>query len=378
MRSLKLSLTAGLAMFAMFFGSGNLVFPLKIGAHAGQDYLGATLGFMATAVLVPFLGLFSMILFAGDKEKYFSLAGKYTPFIISALIICLIGPFGVIPRCILVSYGGFHLLYPQISLLYFSIFFLFLIFLIIYKKNQIVPLIGKYLGPIKICSISLIILSAVYKASPVLHNDNTINPFLLGLKEGYQTMDLLAAFFFSVTIVDYLKSVCSNKQETLKISIYASIIGAGLIALIYFGFIYLGAHYSHSLLASSPEKYLAIIAHNSLGKYATISVSFIIFISCLVTASSLTKIFADFLNQDISRGRINWLYAILITFIISLIFSLNGFNYIANLLAWVLHFIYPALIALASGAILNHFYQFKYTKHMFLLVLICSVINKIW
>ena len=42
------------AMFAMFFGSGNLIFPLKIGAYSGENYLIAGLGFFFTAVIVPF------------------------------------------------------------------------------------------------------------------------------------------------------------------------------------------------------------------------------------------------------------------------------------------------------------------------------------
>jgi LIVCS family branched-chain amino acid:cation transporter len=60
-------LSTGLAMFSMFFGSGNLVFPLLVGQMSSGHYLSATLGILLTGVLVPFLGILAMILFNGDS-----------------------------------------------------------------------------------------------------------------------------------------------------------------------------------------------------------------------------------------------------------------------------------------------------------------------
>jgi F0F1-type ATP synthase assembly protein I len=54
-------------------------------------------------------------------------------------------------------------------------------------------------------------------------------------------MDLLAAYFFSITIMEYLYRVSSTKEEAVKISLYASAISALLIASVYIGFVALGA-----------------------------------------------------------------------------------------------------------------------------------------
>ena len=373
----KIACTAGFAMFAMFFGSGNLVFPLIIGAQTTDQFITASLGLMITGVLVPFLGLFSMIIYQGNKDKYFGLLGKYAPFILSLLILSLIGPFGVVPRCILVSYGGISLIYPEIPLYLFSAFFLLLVLLLIWQKNKIVPIIGKYLGPLKISGIILIIAAAIHQSPELIAKPQTENPFILAVTQGYQMMDLMAAFFFSITIVEYLRTICGSKEETIKVSLLASAIGGSLIALVYLGFIYLGAHYSSHLVDMKPEQYLAAIARLTLGKHAELIVAITIIISCLATASSLVRLFAAFLKTDVSNEKISWPISVVITIIISFLLSLTGFTKIASLLHMILIYAYPALITLTITAILHKNYGFKWVKESFWLTLFAFIAFKI-
>ena len=368
----KIAFTAGIAMFAMFFGSGNLVFPLIIGMETTDQHFTASLGLMITGVLVPFLGLFSMVLYNGNKNKYFGLLGKYAPFILSLLILSLIGPFGVIPRCILVAHGGLTIIFPDLPLALFSGLFLSLILWIIWRKSQVVPIIGKILGPFKIGGIIVIILAAVYQSPELIHTNLDGDAFNLGLTQGYQTMDLMAAFFFSVTIVEYLRNVSKSKEEVIKLSIWSSVIGASLIALVYFGFVSLGAHYATYLAAAQPEQYLATIAHLTLGKYAALIVAITIFLSCLATAASLVRLFAEFLRVDIARSKISWTHSVLITIAISFALSLTGFATIFTILGTVLTYIYPALIALTVAAILQQHYNIKFANPAFWITLIIN------
>ncbi len=368
----KSALTAGIAMFAMFFGSGNLVFPLIIGMETGGAVVDASLGIILTGVLIPFLGLFSMILYNGNKDKYFGLLGKYAPFILSLLILSLIGPFGVAPRCILVAYGGISLLFPNLPLWLFSGIFVSLILWIIWKKNQIVPIIGKILGPFKIGGIILIIIAAIYQSPELMSLPSEKNAFVFGITQGYQMMDLMAAFFFSITIVEYLRHIAKHKEETLKLSICASFIGASLISCVYVGFVFLGSRYAAYLAAAKPEEFLATIAHLTLGKYATIIVALTIFLSCLATAASLVRLFAEFLHSDITRKKISWKASTIITSVISFALSLTGFATIFTVLGTILTYIYPALTALTIAAIIQHYYNIKITKPAFWSVLIVN------
>lgn len=45
MKNKKLIIVSGFALFSMFFGAGNLIFPPFLGNKVGNQYLIATLGF---------------------------------------------------------------------------------------------------------------------------------------------------------------------------------------------------------------------------------------------------------------------------------------------------------------------------------------------
>ncbi|MBS0185256.1 MAG: branched-chain amino acid transport system II carrier protein [Proteobacteria bacterium] len=85
MSHFKIIMTTGIAMFAMFFGSGNLVFPLQLGVMSHGHYALANLGLLITGVLIPFLGLWSMMLYNGNRDQYFGLLGKFAPFIVTSV-----------------------------------------------------------------------------------------------------------------------------------------------------------------------------------------------------------------------------------------------------------------------------------------------------
>ena len=64
-------LTSGLAIFAMLFGAGNIVFALAVGQFAQDKTLFGTLGLVLSGVVVPLLGLIAMTLFDGNYKNFF-------------------------------------------------------------------------------------------------------------------------------------------------------------------------------------------------------------------------------------------------------------------------------------------------------------------
>lgn len=377
MSKFKIIITTGLAMFAMFFGSGNLVFPIKIGMQTSSQYMIASIGLILTGVMVPFLGLFSMILYHGNRDRYFGLLGKWAPFTLTMLMLSLLGPFGVVPRCIIVAYGGISLLWPNTPFIIFSYIFSLCIIAVILQKNKFIPLIGKWLAPFKIGGTILIIIAAIYHSPALKYSDKSTNPILIGLIEGYQTMDLLAAFFFSITIIEYLRSICSSKKDAIKVSLAASIVGASLIAIIYIGFLALGAYYSNELSQIKPEQYLATIANLTLGRYAAVILAFTMFLSCLTTAASLSRLFAEFLQKDIAKYKLSWPISVVITMLISFLLSQTGFATVSSILGSILELIYPALITLAISSILHIYFGFRPIKSLFWLCVITTATYKL-
>ena len=355
----KLVLTAGFAMFSMFFGSGNLIFPLLIGFKSQSLYTYAIVGFSITAVCVPFLGMLGMMKFKGDRKEYFSVLGKTPAFILTLMMLMLMGPFGVIPRCVDVSFGGFELMYPALPLWVFSAFFCTFIGALIWRTNNIVDIIGLLLTPIKLGSYILLIVVGIYFSTPVNHSELVpATSFFLGLHKGYQTMDLLASFFFASTIYHYLKSAIGSEgtdAKLIRMGILSSLVGGFLLAACYIGLVMLGYLYSPFLVNVPQESMLAVIAQKTLGNYAVPFIAVTLAVSCLATATILAALFADFVKEDICKNKISRPQAIIFTSVTSYALSLLGFETICNWLGYILEWIYPFLMAFSIYQLANKY-----------------------
>jgi LIVCS family branched-chain amino acid:cation transporter len=350
MKFSKSTLTGGFAMFSMFFGSGNLVFPLIVGSVSQSSYAYAIIGFLITAVCVPFLGLLGIIYFNGDRRAYFSSLGKPVAFLLTFLMLALIGPFGVIPRCVTVAFGGVSLMFSNFSFALFSGLFCLITGALIWKKNRVVDIIGLVLTPFKLGSILLLIIFGLWfgegNVAPLMLEGQGV---LFGATQGYQTMDLVAAFFFACTIYGYLKnrSQGNTTKDLLHMGIQASLVGAFLLSLVYVGFILLGAKFAVTLQGVAPESMLVVIAEKTLGYYAMPVVALTLAVSCLATATVLAALFAEFLQEDISHNKLTRPQSIIITLSIAYSLSLLGFKTICVWLGAILEWIYPFLVIFA-------------------------------
>jgi len=379
---LKTVLTAGFAVFSMFFGSGNLVFPLVIGVSTAGNAAFSTMGLIVTGVVMPFLGLLGIILFDGNWRRFFISIGKIPAFVLVFMLLSLLGPFGVIPRCILVTYGGASLWMPWLPFEVFSIIFCVITALLIWNHDRVIPIIGRVLTPWLILGVVVIILAGLM--ANVGSEPNGVEPvkaFMIGLFEGYQTMDLLAAFFFSAAAIEYLKRYLNKREEAMlsKWSLVACCIGAGLIALVYVGFVALGAKFSSHLVGVSPEQMLAYIASLALGKFAVPVVSVTIALACLTTATILAMLFSDFVHEDILRKRFNPHVSLVATLVISFFMSEVGFCSLRVFLGTVLEMVYPALIIFTLSNIIAQIWKIDFSRYAFWGALVVSVyLRFIW
>ncbi len=374
------TLTTGLAMFSMLFGAGNIVFALAIGQYAQDKNLYAIIGLLITAVGVPFLGLVAMTLFNGDYRSFFDRIGKVPGFFVASIILGLIGPFGAIPRCLALSYATSKPYLPEMSLPFFSVLACLFIFVLTYKRTSILNLLGYFLTPLKLGSLLFIIVNG-FLFSPEIpaaaHDELAV--FIKGLTDGYQTMDLLGAFFFCSVVLDCLRknidvSNPANYKRMIVVTLKASCIGAALLATIYIGFSYVAAAYSSSLMDVQPEELISNIAIQVLGPYAGLIVSFTVTMACLTTAVALTTVFAEFIHKDLTKAKLSYPLALLATLAITFAISTLNFTGIVALLEPILVLCYPALIVLCLVNILFKLYQFKPVKVPVMLMFGASVI----
>ena len=133
-------LVAG-TLFGMFFGAGNLIFPVHLGQLAGNQMVPAMIGFIVTAVGIPILGVAAIGNTHSDGlQSLANKVGKGYGYVLTCLLYLTIGPFFAIPRCATTSFttGIAPMLGNDVSesavLFVFSlVFFVLVLFLISMK-----------------------------------------------------------------------------------------------------------------------------------------------------------------------------------------------------------------------------------------------------
>lgn len=335
----------GLAIFAMFFGAGNIIFPLALGQIALDKTPWGLAGLLLTAVAMPFLGLLAMFRYQGQIRLFFSPLGKIPGLILATLIISLLGPFGAAPRCIALAHSTLSLSFPGLPLMSFSAVACLLIFLFAYRENRLLKLLGYFLSPFKVTLLILVIIKGFMEAPEatlVSTNLSGISHFWNGLTEGYNTMDLLAAFFFAPIVISSLGDSGKNQNFVL----IASIIGASLLALVYTGFCYLAYLYAPQLVGIPSDQLLGAIAIKILGPYAGLIVSLTVTFACLTTAIALIAAFTSFIEKEILREKANYVSILAFSLLLTFAVTTLEFQGIARLLNPILEICYPALILL--------------------------------
>ncbi len=350
MNSLKKNdcFTVGLAIFAMFFGAGNIIFPLALGQLALDKTLWGISGLLLTAVAMPFAGLLAMFRYKGQIRLFFSRFGKVPGLLIASIIISLLGPFGAAPRCIALAHSTLSLSLPKIPLIAFSTVACILIFIFAYRENRLLKLLGYILSPLKITFLILIIVKGFIEAPDavlVSANPSELSHFWHGLTEGYNTMDLLAAFFFAPIIISSL----GNPEEDERLNRFvlkASGIGAFLLALIYFGFCYLAYLYAPELEGISNDQLLGAIAIKILGSHAGLIVGLTVTFACMTTAIALMAAFTRFVHKEMLNEKIGYIPILTSSLMMTFAITILKFQGIAHFLNPILGICYPALILL--------------------------------
>ena len=97
-------MVVGFALFAIFFGAGNLIFPPYLGFHAGDSWTAVMLGFLLADPVIPVITLVVTI-FAGGKAVDLGRRVNY-PFALILAVAAMIslGPVFAIPRTAATTY----------------------------------------------------------------------------------------------------------------------------------------------------------------------------------------------------------------------------------------------------------------------------------
>lgn len=354
-------LTTGLALFSMFFGAGNLIFPLLIGREVGGNVWYAVAGLGLTAVVVPFLGLAAMVLFEADYSRFFGRIGRYPGIFLLLLLQLILGPLGVIPRLVTLMHAIAKPFLFEMSLGTFSVLAGCVILGCSFNRQRLVGFLGGIFTPILLLSLIALVSVGLFTGSSMNPVTPTVkDSFTQGLLGGYNTMDLIAAFLFATVILPHFQK--GERQEggrrgVLRKMFLSSLIAASLLFLTYVGLCLISAYHGWTIDSACPsEQLISAIAIKVLGPVGGCIAAVAVLTACLTTAMTLTSIFADYLRKDLCKGKIHPTLALLLTVGVTGVFANLGFAGIAAFLGPILQVVYPGLILLTLLNLLHALY----------------------
>ena len=372
----------GFALFAMFFGAGNLIFPPFLGVISGSNWLTGFAGFILADVGLALLAIVSAAKCNGDVNRILSRSGKMLGIILgSAIMICL-GPLLAIPRTAATTFEmGISPLFNGFSPILFSIIFFAITFILTIKPSRVVDIIGQFLTPALLIALGVLIVKGII--SPLGEMSSTSmseNLFAEGVKQGYQTMDALGAAALSTVIISSLTNKgYKNENQKVKLTLKAGIVAAIGLILVYGGLTYLGATVSTIYGQDVVQTSLIVeITASLLGKPGKIILAIIVMLACLTTAIGLTSATAQFFEKN-TNGKLKYELIVTIVCIFSAIVSNFGVSTIIKFSGPILDIIYPAMVVLVImtlfGNKIKNNNAFKGATYTVLLVSIITVLN---
>ena len=353
----KESMFIGSMLFGLFFGAGNLIFPVHMGQESGSAVFWANLGFLVTEIGLPFLGVIAIGV--SKTSGVYELAeriGKKYALVFTVLLYLVIGPFFALPRLATTSFEiglapFIQAKQQHVFLVIFSILFFFTAWWLSRRPTKILDYVGKFLNPAFLILLGiLLVLAFIHPLGAI--DQATVQPsyqehaFFTGFTQGYNTLDALAALAFGILIVTTIRNMGVTKpSEIAKDTIKSGAISIVLMGIIYTLLAYVGTmSLGGFALSSNGGIALAQIADHYLGTYGSILLALIVILACLKTGIGLITAFAETFT-DLFPKR-NYIVFVTLASALACLVATVGLTNIIQISLPVLMFIYPLAMTL--------------------------------
>ena len=386
--TLKEKIIVASTLFGMFFGAGNLIFPVHLGQMAGSNSWPAIIGFVITAVGIPILGVAAIGNTHSDNLFVLSekVSRKYAFFFTTALYLT-IGPLFAIPRCATTSFTtGFAPMIGEnkvvIAQLIFSAIFFAIVLVCSWSPKKISLYIGKIINPIFLIFLAILVIAALINPSANMADVQPIEEyqsgaFFNGFIEGYGTMDAIAGLAFGIVIIEVVRSFgIKDDDKVAKETVKSGILTAILMGLIYVFTIIMGAQ-SRGLFEVSENGGIALaqISNHYLGGVGSVILAATITFACLKTAIGLVTSCAEMFVRMFHRP-FNYRGWVLVFSVFSFVISNVGLTAIINYSIPVLMLLYPLTITIIILALCERL--FGKSKYVYIWVTVGAFIAAIF
>jgi len=347
MNKTKETFVYGFAIFAAFFGAGNLILPPFLGMNSGPDWWLVAIGFIASATIIP---LFALLGHARLQGTMIDFGNKVSP--LFSLIFCLCVYTIAItlpsPRTAAVTHEmAIAPFFETSSLLTSSIYFV-LVFIFVMNRNNVLQILGKYLTPFIGIILLAIIAIGIFSPMDTMNSSTYEIPILKGFMEGYQTYDAIAGLLTGgIVVISLNLKGYTSFEEKRNIIARSGIVAMLGLFIIYAGMIAVGAKYNSQFSSDIIRtELLSGIAMKTLGNIGATFLSVLVALACFTTAVGITVGTADFFKGLFKDSKKVYLITAIITCIIGVIMGQMDVHYIIDIALPALMFIYPLAIAL--------------------------------
>ncbi|SFG44513.1 branched-chain amino acid transport system II carrier protein [Oribacterium sp. WCC10] len=361
-------------LFGLFFGAGNLIFPAYMGQMSGANVYSSLLGFLVTAVGMPLLAVISLALTGSNGLLDLSQkVGKRFGYIFTVALYLAIGPFFAAPRCLTVPFeigikpmipDGMN---PKLILFIFTTLVYGLMLWFSLRPGNILTWIGKILNPVFITVLGLLLAIALFQPEASIHVFEAEgvyagSPFVQGILDGYNTMDILAGLAFGIIVVDVVKKQgISDPNHIAGNTIKAGFFSCGFMGVIYFLVSLAGAESrAYASLSDNGGAVLSDISAHYFPGFGSVMLTVIVFFACLKTAVGLMTSCAETFS-GIFPGVLSYNKWAILFSTVTYIVSNAGLSSIIKISVPVLMMLYPIAITLTLLSVFGGFFKHDHT-----------------
>ena len=338
-----------------------------LGNQSGSSMFIALIGFVVTAVVFPVLGILAVAKSDG-VENLGARVGPLFSIVYPTIVFLAIGPGIAIPRngslafemsvAPYIAEGG-SLIIPR---LIYTVLFFGLAYFLSFSPGKMVDRIGKVITPMLVVLILIFFAGSVMNLPVDIASPTTAyqTPFVKGILEGYNTMDILAALNYGLVIALTIKRYdIEDEKSIIKYSSGAGLVAGLILFIVYSMLAYVG------MITSSGNQDIANgggilfnVTNDVFGVYGSVILILIFTLACLTTVvglvTSVSEYFTELTNNKISYTK--W-----ITFftLIAFVLANFGLDSILQFSVPILFAIYPTAIILIIMALLQDVFDFK-------------------
>ena len=357
-------------LFGMFFGAGNLIFPVSMGQQAGANLWPAIVGFCLTGVGLPLLGIAAMGI--SRSEGLFDMCsrvGRPYSYFFTCLLYLSIGPLFAIPRTATVSFSvGILPLIPaensKLVLCVFSALFFAAVLFFSLRPSGIMTWIGKILNPLFLLFLGILTVTALmnpmggtYAGEPT--GNYAEMSFFQGFLEGYNTLDALASLAFGIVLINAIRGLGVQSPKTISGSTLKSgVLSTILMAAIYCVLTVVGAQ-SRAVYGISADggEALFLIGTHYFGTFGGVLLGITVTFACMKTAigliTSCSTTFVELFPKSLSYKAYATVFCLF-----SFGIANFGLSRIIELSLPVLMFLYPLTITLILLCLFGSWFQY--------------------